>query len=203
MSNIVSFETFGCSTLESSVTGHPLQQYQLTVTEAARTKSNMIISNRDASHAAVLFTVMFDHAEHHVRIFSGALSKKFYEQQGIIDAALRFLRKGGRLDVLVENSVEGGPAGNAFVSALTDMNATIVELRLDSLPNHEKVFEDFCHFLAMDESGYRVELAKDTYEARASFNDPVITKNLIRLFESLRKIVPTPLLEGEYANSIK
>ncbi len=164
--------------------------YKKIIDRCAESGENFIINNGNAMHAAYLLTKFFAKAEDQVRIFTGELFAKVFDDQNLIAAAIEFLSKGANNKIVVafqekegEEEKKGRVLKRNFVKNLTALpeNADKLEiysvsLNLDGQANH---------FAVMDSSAFRYELDHDKKSAVANFGDQKNSGKLKEFFDKL------------------
>ena len=171
------------------------------VDEIIQTKRKTELSNGMPWHAAYLIRAFFGHAESHIRLFSGRLSRKsrdtteIYQARPIIDAACRFLANPeSRLDIVLENEIDIDRGklidSHPLIRGLLDAEGTrkgvftlskADQKELDFL--REKGF--LMHFMTMDNRAVRVEVDPNPVDVKAyvKFFDKKLTKAYANLFD--------------------
>ena len=171
-------------------------------------------SNGSATHAVYLISQFLKRAQQEVRIFSGSLTRQtsdgvaIYSDPRLIHAAKEFLRKDGRLRVLLQSGLDGSKDEHPLVSALDEWKDKTFFLR--SASDHSISFlekEQFLHHMAiMDETAWRIETKtrRDrqgklrSVDARVNLADPRGAKSLkklfdVVLFQSGQSLLTTPV----------
>ena len=94
-----------------------LLEYQSRIDQKARENSSDLISNGTTEHAKILITTIFGKATRKIEIFTGFLNPEVYDDQRLIDSALRFLKKENtKMDVIVQED-DHTLISNALVNA--------------------------------------------------------------------------------------
>ena len=126
-----------------------LLEYQSRIDQKARENSSDLISNGTTEHAKILITkilitTIFGKATRKIEIFTGFLNPEVYDDQRLIDSALRFLKKENtKMDVIVQED-DHTLISNALVNATKEKeNFTIKEAGV-------KDKKEKCHFIVAD-----------------------------------------------------
>lgn len=162
--------------------------YRRMIDEAAESRAQRTISNRDPRHAAYLIQTFFRAASGHVRIYTSCLARKVgaedvYASPELIKNAKALLSKeGARVSVIVQDDLDLDdgmrPSDHPFIAALS---APLIGASFWKYAGERK----FGDFAVMDESGYRAEMDGEKATAIANFGDPQFASLLVRLFDSM------------------
>lgn len=181
-------------------------EYRQVVDGAIRKGKNMPISNGRPEHAVYLIQKMLEHAEEVVRIFSGTLIRKLdgvsaYEDDQILDAAQKFLARGGKMKVLIERAIDVDKDQNWTDHPLVGVGRSappgsglfeikqVPEEQLKELSEAKILY----HWITMDEQAYRLEMDTKKARAIANFGNPETALALIVVFDDLfAKATPLP-----------
>lgn len=149
---------------------------------AAGERPSTIILNRDTLHAAVIMEQLFQDAGKEVRILTGALSDEVYGQPHVVGAAVAFLKRGGRLQILTESAIE--PTQNALLAAVEGerLSERIVRSVVPKSDQRDYTF----HFAVNDRDSFRFEENRCNREASVQFGEPEFSATLRAIFDSLR-----------------
>lgn len=128
--------------------------------------------NRDIQHATVIVCLAFGYAEKTVRLLSQKLDPMLYGTPWFREEAEGFLKKGGRLNVLVETPL---PKDHPIFSLASEFPGLLaIRLVRDSKPYT-------FNFMLVDEIGYRFETDRRNPEAIVFFNHPEATETIATL----------------------
>ena len=172
-------------------------------------KLDVLIPNGRSDHAKVIVNNLLSHAEKEVRIFSNRLKLNVYEDKYIFESLGSFLRKKGRLRIVLQDVDldDGNEEDNCrklieikdkvnleptdafkkhpFIKACSEYDVSIKLAEGVDRDNKE-------HFIIMDELAFRFCEDRETEEAIASFNDPETSRNLADKFDTIDKCA-TPI----------
>ena len=151
--------------------------YVQLVREAARTADSRIIENASEDHAIVIIQCLLDQARkrhEQVRIVSGCLLRPFYEL--LVEHARQALEK-VTIGIVVGCSQEE-LQGNPFYELVNEHPNGSVRL----VP---RVRDEVSHFVVTGDSRFRVEVDDKNRSAVACFNDSVLGKMLVGIYNGL------------------
>ena len=173
----------------------PLEErlYFRMVDNAAAESWDKEISNGRPAHAVYLISKLFETAQSSIKVLSGSLAR-YVERDGrriwaygdrrICDTTVDFLRKGGKLEILVEEELSGGMEHPMVVAiAAAGLLDRVEVLRLP--PQEDKRRLPY-HFLLCDDHAMRVETDTENTAAVANFNDSVFGNVLARYFDMMK-----------------
>ena len=163
------------------------------IDRAIEAREYRIISNGRPAHAVYLIYKMFEAAQREVKIYTGKLAQTLngvlaYADPVICETAVAFLRRGGRLAVLVEDELDRSGDPHPFVDSITQAG---LRDRLYLGRRSGGVHPWTHHFLLMDGEAVRVETDADKAEALVNLNDPKVGNNLGALFDLWREDAQT------------
>ena len=156
-------------------------------------------TNGNAAHAVYLITKFFREATNEVRIFSGSLTKRasngvqIYENPNLIDAAGDFLRKGGKLRIVVQNKIDGGMEKHPLVKDFLNKDGYRLVQASEGAISFLKEQKFLHHMMVMDEDAWRLETRTHldgdgslrSVEAIVSAFDKESAKSLKTLFDTV------------------
>ena len=156
------------------------------VDRCAKKELNHVIHNAAICHAAYLVYKLLESAVKHksptiVRIISGKLDERVYNQDKFVEVLERCKESGVEMRVIVLDGVDdpNGNGGNKFYTSLKDYDkATCYE------PNKANAGK-MSHMLMVGEQGFRYETNTTTHIARANFNNPNFVRTLNTYFDGL------------------
>lgn len=179
--------------VNSNISSDQAEYYRL-IDECAQTKKDLLISNGLAEHAVYLMTLMFRHAQSHIRLFSGELPDvmgrehkeiKIYSNDELMAAAENFLRNEcSNLDILVQKAEN--VKSRIFIRDLErkkqgGLIKGLVKLKV----TNASISDISSHFMIVDNSGYRLETDHDNTKAIANFGDNKTARRLVDIFNVL------------------
>lgn len=159
-------------------------EYRQLIERLAMGGVNQRIPNGVPLHASILLEAMFRHAKADIRIFTGVLSEKTYDYQGLIVAARRFLsRPGSRLKILLQKPQSKAQLEQRqLIRVLTDVGENRGDLDVRCAQGVYAT-EAAKHFAVMDEQGFRFEIDHENTRAIANFNEPDLAAELTLTFD--------------------
>lgn len=178
------------------------RDYKDIIDRCAESGENFVINNGNAAYAAYLLTKFFVKAKKQVRIFTGELFAEVFDNQDLIDAAVKFLSNDADCKIVVAFQEEEGKSSKVlerdFVKKLTTKlpkNSGKLEIYSISLDLDGQVN----HFAVMDSSAFRYELDHDKKSAVANFGDQ---KNSSKLKEFFDKLIDSYSTELPFALNV-
>ena len=158
------------------------KEFRDIVDQCAEDNLDRRIPNSATTHAAYLLYKLLEGAakrKSHVRIISGQLDKRVYNQPKMLDALGECIRAQVKMDVAVLEEVDGD-SDNEFHELLKDYdNVQHYELSKDASTDNVP------HMLVVGEKSFRYETNTKTHSAYANFNDTDFVKVLNQYFEQL------------------
>lgn len=143
-----------------------------------------VILNRSAAHAAVVLEYLFRSAERRVRILTNQLSSDVYGLDGVVAAAVGFLRDhpAATIDILAEQRVDR--AAHPLLTA-ADAAGQGARLSLRFVPGASARYQ--FNFAVADGVNYRFEESRENREAIVQFRDGDFARDLDALFEMIKQ----------------
>ena len=152
--------------------------FENVVTQARKSKSSKVLTNRSISHARHVIREMLEFGLEHeetVNIVSGSLNDECYST--ISDIVPKFNDK----EILIHVWVTDVPAENitnSFTNAIRESDTAT----LNDFPNTSKIAP---HFVVVGEQAYRLETDHKSAKAILCFNDPSLAATLKRLVQTV------------------
>ena len=152
---------------------------------------NRVISNGKPAHAVYLIYKMLNAARREVKVLTGKLARTLdgvlaWGDPRICEAAVDFLRRGGRLSILVVEGLDTKDGTHPLVDAVAKAGlegqldlAQVDDEFLDSAWSH--------HFLLMDKSALRIETEAKKAKAVVNFHDPIMGEKVSSFFDYWRR----------------
>lgn len=160
-----------------------MNSYKALVNKYFDEKSDLVISNRDASHAAVLVSTLFNRAEKNVLLLCEELNGDFYDSPLIMSSILEAIDRNVEVKILVQRP----PKANKLLDALKAREGdNRVEIRVCA-PGSEGA-ELPVNFAVMDSQAYRVETDIHAAKAFACANDLETAKVMVDRFNYLFRL---------------
>ena len=148
---------------DEGLTDDTLRDYARRLNGALKSKSGYSNYNRDASHASIVLFFAFHHAEKRVLLLSQKLDTLVYSAPWVLEEVGGFLRRSGKLDVLVETELEEGHPMRQLRRDHPD------RLSIARVP--ERIVETYSfNFMVVDDRGYRFEHDRENYSASVAFD---------------------------------
>ncbi len=150
-------------------------EYKSSVSKAINEDLSVNIPNSTLAHAMYLTLNLINRAKSSIRIYSGKLHGRLYQDGKIKEAMMNALRKGVEIKIVVEavpESVEG--YSEIPIRIINDSSLS------DQMPGH---------FLVVDNESYRfekdhLEIEEDTdIQGLANFNNPRVASQISSIFE--------------------
>ena len=159
--------------------GESLNDYAKSLSDALKANKKHYTYNKDMRHAAVVVCTAFEHAKDEIMLLSNKLDRALYASPWFVDAIDAFIKKGGKLRVVVETDIE---AAHPVISRAKTPNVEIRRVPPD-------FFEHYTfNFMVVDDIGYRFESDRESQEALVCFNSDEhvgFLKALKAIFEDL------------------
>ena len=168
------------------------KDYFRAIDSALESKENRYISNGRPEHAAFLVHRFLTHADEVVRIYSGNLSRTHgdvdvYGHPSVVDAAYGFLKRGGRIKVVVQKplDVPDGTASKDHPFARAASDQCKGSLVIKKVGSAEQALVPNYHWMVMDTVAYRLETDIENARAHANFGDPKFAEVLASAFDDI------------------
>ncbi len=140
--------------------------------------------NRDRFHAFAIVLAVFQHAKREVRLLSNKLDLLLYGNPLLLQTIRDFLRKGGKLRILVESEIDREHPLAELVRSTPDDKASIRRIPAELLSKYKY------NFMVMDDNGFRYESDRSKHAALAGFHDEhskKVARNLRTTFDRFSK----------------
>jgi hypothetical protein len=152
-----------------------LRDYRESFLKLWELRSEYVVPNGKAEHAAVLFEVFFQKAEHSIQIFCHNLAGSVYNRPEIKEAVQGAVERGVSIDVVIEAPAEAA-----------DLVAVLGESSRSSVKKvHAGVDYPF-NFAVVDDHAFRFEPDSDSIKAIACAWNPERAKGLKSLFRGIQ-----------------
>lgn len=143
-----------------------LNAYAGALDKALKNQTAFTNFNKDIQHATVIVCMAFRHAENRIRLLSQKLDPVLYGGKWFKDEAEDFLKRGGRLDILVESDVD--PTHPVMDLMKGERRSQVSMKRVPDTSRSGYTF----NFMLVDDIGFRFEHDRNNYEALVMFNEP-------------------------------
>lgn len=153
--------------------------------EQGRSGKSETVYNRSPAHASIIVEHLFAFADHTVDVLTGHLNTVVYGQAPVLEAAVDFARKGGKLRILMEDVQAHHAQGNALIARLKVENlmgavdARCVPATLETAYPY--------HFAVADGRSFRMEGDKRDTQAVGAFGDVEVGQALQDRFNEIWK----------------
>ena len=163
-----------------------LNGYARELDRALRKGEEFANYNKDLVHATIVVCTAFRHAKKQIRLLSHELDPALYAGPWFMDEIHEFLKREGKLDVLVETHIE--PSHELMELAKEKPNQISVKRVPESLLDQYRF-----NFMVVDSIGYRLEQDRKEPAAVFAFNSENKlhvdnTKLLTEWFDELSKV---------------
>ena len=146
-----------------------------------------VISNGKPAHAVYLIYKLFKAARREVKVLTGRLARTLdgvlaWGDPEVCVVAVDFLRRGGRLSILIDEELDCSDGPHPLLVAVVDAG---LEDRLTLAQPQEDFRESSWshHFLLMDGTALRIETDAEKAEAVVNFNDPELVGKISDVFD--------------------
>lgn len=169
------------------------EDFKIAVSNLARSKSDFIFNNSNPDHASVVIAKMLEVAESEFIIYDDDLSGDLANRnEELYDNLAQFVRKKGKLRVVVDNVSDSSNRIYKFISDLHGQYPENVSLRksseefrkgINALTKEIYPNESEINFACGDRVSFRVETVKNQRKALCSFNRPSIANHFWQRFD--------------------
>lgn len=153
---------------------------------------NRVFMSADEQRALAVFVELFNRAQQRIRLFSGALlNSEVSNDPQFVEAISNFLeRKSAKLEVLLNKADEEAMKESPLFKRLAyyqSIGADVVIRKTNKKLIFKRTEQDKkeCHFCVCDESSFRLEFDIERRASMCNFNDPVVARKLISLFDEM------------------
>lgn len=141
--------------------------------------SQIMFTNRDRDHAAVLISTLFNKAEREVVVLCRNLDSEFYGRD-VVKASIRdALNRGVQLRLRVQET----PQSTELVSLFQDPQYRNIDYAVFE-PGSRGATSVY-NFTVADSKAFRLEEDRTKHAAVACANNPELAKEILSVFESL------------------
>lgn len=155
-----------------------MEEYKRLVSQLFDRKSNQLIANSSAGHAAILLGMLFKHAQEEVRIFSQKLSADVFNDSFLNECAESFLKaRGKKLRIAITDDNLDESRFRNLISTIPDADVAVYRFK-EIFSNGKSV-----NFAVMDKTAYRYEPDRTVCRAIASANDKEFAGKLAAVFD--------------------
>ena len=170
------------------------------IDRAMEARGYRVISNGKPAHAVYLIYKLFKAAQREVKILTGELAQTLddvlaYGDPEICAAMVDFLRRGGKLSILVEKDMDLRGGSHPLVTAVVD--AGLADRLAVAQPQDDFRKHPWSHhFLLMDGTALRIETDAEKAKALVNFNDPELGRKMSTAFDRWLQNAKPLSLEG-------
>lgn len=176
-----------------------LGEYRTLIHQLAEIDSHKVFYNQDAQHAEIVLNEIFEKSKEIIRIFAAQLNDDPPVSDEYIRRLSDFIEKGGKVRILLNKC----DTSNMIKSELFKRLAFYVLKRKDIQVKETSATVYYTndpekkelHFAVGDSCIYRIETDVEARMAEGSFNNEVVAKKFIDMFDKL-------FTEGEDINLI-
>jgi hypothetical protein len=156
-----------------------LDDYKKAIKFYADHNENFEFGNKNAEHASIVISQLFQFAKEEILIYSGTLNSQVTNNSHLIKQVNKYLESGGKLRLILDQLPEKDARSEVLKQIIQSVNNTSrdVKYKVDTNNNFSQslsaLFSDkkAHHFMVADNVAYRIETDKDKYEAFGNFND--------------------------------
>ena len=159
-----------------------LNSYRASVEELFENNSELIVTNRDKKHAAVLTSILFQNAKKEVVLFCQNLDEEFYDSAPIKSAVLCALERGVNVKILIQEE----PQANELLSELKLLGSR-AELELRKCDKDSEASKSNLNFAVIDQKAFRLESDRENNSAFACANNPKLANDMLQVFNRFRE----------------
>jgi hypothetical protein len=171
-----------------------MDKYKKAIKFYAEHNENFEFGNKNAAHASIVVSQLFQFAEEEVLIYSGSLNSDVTSDENLIEKLSLYLNTDRKLSIVLDNlpALENQSIILKKIIAKAEYSnqVQLVEDKDNAFANSLKVlFKDgkSHHFMVVDKKAYRIETDEEKYEAFGNFNDEKIATLLYNSFKSFLK----------------
>lgn len=177
------------------------KEYFEIINSCAKKKTDLMIPNGNALHAAYLFKTFFKFSQNKICIFTGRLYSEVFDNEEVIENAKKFLREGGDRSIEIaiqgqEEEIEDIVENRKFISTIINDQERKGSLRVYDSRGLPRKIKTINHFATMDDRAFRFETDHKESKAFANFGDKEKTSILIETFNTISNLSKEVLSEG-------
>lgn len=141
--------------------------------------SQIMFTNRDRDHAAVLISTLFNKAEREVVVLCRNLDSEFYSRDVVKEAIHNAIKRGVHMRIRVQEPPQSGE----LAALLQDPQYKNIDYAVFE-PGSRGATSEF-NFTVADSKAFRLEEDRTKHAAVACANNPELAKQILTVFESL------------------
>ncbi|MCE4565101.1 hypothetical protein INQ51_12350 [Maribellus sp. CM-23] len=166
-----------------------LELYRKLVVNHKRNNNLGSFNNDGKDYALILMEEIFNACKKEILIFAKGLGGELASEINYVKALKKFVEKGGKVSVLVENNYFLSDKKSALFYLLQEKNSgnSNVSVRILKDGYAREVYSHFkfiheCNFLVGDDKITRIELKPNNFKAIANFHNVTRAKKLVSIF---------------------
>ena len=176
-----------------------LSEYKTLIHQLAESGSNKVFYNQDAQHAEIVLTEIFEKSKETIRIFAAQLNDNPPVSDDYVRKLSDFIERGGKVRILLNKYEQQNVLKSELFKRLAfyvlkekdiQVKKTSATVYYTNDPDKKEL-----HFTLGDSFIYRIETDVQERMAEGSFNNDVVAKKFIDMFDKL-------FAEGEYIDLI-
>lgn len=176
-----------------------LPEYRALIHQLAETSSTKVFYNQDAQHAEIVLTEIFEKSKEIIRIFAAQLNDDPPVSDDYIRKLSDFIERGGKVRIMLNKYEQQNVLKSELFKRLAfyvlkkediQVKETSATVYYTNDPDKKEL-----HFTLGDSCIYRIETDVQERMAEGSFNNEVVAKKFIDMFDKL-------FTEGEDINLI-
>lgn len=166
--------------------GLNMDDYKKAIKFYAQNNENFEFGNKNAEHASIVVSQLFQFAKEEILIYSGTLNSDVTSDSNLIKSVNKYLESGKKLRVILDELPNEGNHSPVFTQVINSIKNPLRDVKY--IVDEENKFAESLkdkfadkeahHFIVVDKSAYRIETDKHKYEAFGNFND----KNIAGIF---------------------
>lgn len=162
--------------------------YRDAVKYYASTKDKQVFDNKGSEHAANVIENIIKYSNECVYIYSGFLDKEVADEKNLIKEVTLAIKNNKKIYLFLERLPEDNEE-SIFYKKLNEAshnnNNVTIKIATEDFENElSQTFKSATplHFAVNDNNAFRVEIDKELFKAKCSFNYPKYTSILIKIF---------------------
>lgn len=144
---------------------------------------NQTFFNSGPIHAAIVMSRIFKHSTDEIKIFSGGFNGVVSNDDAYLEYLEQFLKKGGKLKILVERDLSKKP--DCLIFSILNKFSASVEMYRAAVKVIDMESKEVIHFTVGDNQFVRLEVGTKDYTAEVNFGDKVKAAELSDLFDKV------------------
>jgi hypothetical protein len=161
-------------------------EYEKLIENLAKNRESMMYYNSGPDHAAIVFSKIFKYAHTELCILAGNMKGGISNQSSYLSELRQFLERKGQVKLLLrEFDKKNNPELFQLLSKYQFLFPDQVEVKIATSVLTDTETSREIHICTGDSSIYRIEEDIEKYTAKGSFNDPLTTQALNRIFAEM------------------